>query len=164
MSKALNWDGEIENDGGESILLPEGEYHFQVLGYDRKWSQNKQCPMARVKMRVVTDDGTAVVYDTLLLHSDFEWKLCAFFRSTGLRKHGERVVMRWQQVPGQWGRFAIHHEEYTGRDNEKRVGHKVKHFLDRDDAPPPAWCLEPVPAQAAAEPAAGTEPEEECPF
>ena len=28
--KALDWDDEIENDGPEYIILPEGDYKFKV--------------------------------------------------------------------------------------------------------------------------------------
>lgn len=35
MERELNWDDEIEKDGNEFVLLPEGDYDFTVESFER---------------------------------------------------------------------------------------------------------------------------------
>lgn len=34
--RELDWDDEIEKDGPEFTMLPEGDYDFTVTGFDRE--------------------------------------------------------------------------------------------------------------------------------
>ena len=33
--RAIGWEDEIENDGTQWVLLPEGDYRFQVESFER---------------------------------------------------------------------------------------------------------------------------------
>ena len=35
IERELGWDDEIEKDGPEFVLLPEGDYSFEVVGFER---------------------------------------------------------------------------------------------------------------------------------
>ena len=35
IERELGWDDEIENDGPEFIVLPEGDYSFKVIDFER---------------------------------------------------------------------------------------------------------------------------------
>jgi hypothetical protein len=58
-----------------------------------------------------------------------EWKLCEFFTALGIRRHGERLKMRWD-IEGMSGRATVTVDEYTGRDGDKRQSNKIKKYLD----------------------------------
>ena len=87
----MTWDDVIENDGQEYILLPEGDYTFVVTGFERGQFPGGQrlsaCPKVTVTLLVETEQGTAVTKVDLMLHRNVEWKLAAFFRSIGMKKH-----------------------------------------------------------------------------
>ncbi|HBK54250.1 MAG TPA: DUF669 domain-containing protein, partial [Syntrophomonas wolfei] len=56
----MSWDDEIEEEGG-FILLPEGDYDFEVVNLERGrfgGSEKMQaCPKATLDIRVKTGDG-----------------------------------------------------------------------------------------------------------
>ena len=45
-------------------------------------------------------DGESEMNVNLFLLKRFEWKLCQFFTSIGLRQHGEKLRMNWAAVTG----------------------------------------------------------------
>ena len=110
----FDWDDTIEDDGnGGFVTLEEGDYDFEVHKFERAYYQPSAtstlpaCNMAVLTLKVKTADGDAYITDNLQLCSKMEWKLSAFFRSIGLKKHGEKLVMKWDKVPGCKGRARI---------------------------------------------------------
>lgn len=93
----LDWDDAIESDGQEFVILEEGDYNFTVTGFERGRFPGGQkipaCNKAALTLQVSTPQGVAVVHTDLLLYKSMEWKLSAFFRCIGQKKHGERLVM-----------------------------------------------------------------------
>ena len=89
----MNWDDVIENDGQEYILLPEGDYNYRVTNFERGQFPGgpkiPPCPKASLTLTVDTEQGTATARVDLLLYRTVEWKMAAFFRSIGQKKHGE---------------------------------------------------------------------------
>lgn len=139
MSEHLSWDGEIKNDGQD--LLPEGEYDFAVTKVDKTTSQSSGAPMAVVTLQAYgPDDAVVTVYDYLVLTRAAEWKLSAFFRAIGMKKHGEPFVMNWDAVEGKAGRAEFYVDEFEKQDGSKAKKNKVQRYLDKDttDAPKPA--------------------------
>lgn len=100
---AMSWDDIIENDN-EFTVLPEGDYDFTIVDLERKRFEGSAkmsaCPKAEVSIKIYDRNNQSVssttVKENLLLNRKMEWKLCQFFTSIGLRKHGEPLKMNWK--------------------------------------------------------------------
>jgi hypothetical protein len=130
----LGWNDAIENDGADFVLLPAGEYDFEVVGFERARHPGSEklppCNKAIVSIKVDGGEaGETTIKNNLFLHSKCEGLLCQFFRSIGARKSGERLVMDWNKVVGSKGRCKIGVRVY----NDKKFN-EVKSFLDPVDA------------------------------
>ena len=144
--KILGWDDEIQNDGEfsgeESVVLPEGNYDFEVIKTEQTWYDGSQkipaCNMAKVYLRVDGGElGKALCVENIYLLERLEWKAAAFLRSIGLKKHGEPIA--WRQLvhcDGEKGRCHVYVDEYTGRDGETRQSNKIKNFFDKEEQKP----------------------------
>lgn len=149
VDREFSWDDPIENDGPEFVILPDGEYDFQVIGLERKRHQGSAklppCLMAEVKIDVYGPEGThAIVTHRLYLHSKTEGLLCAFFTCIGQRQHGQRIVPNWNRVVGSNGRCKLGSREYNGN-----TYNEIKSFLE-----PKQWSGQPQtqpPAQQGAQ-------------
>lgn len=135
----LNWDSEIQNDGGINyITLPEGDYEFEVTnlekGEHRGSAKIPPCPKATLELTFATKQGISIVKENLFLDESAEWKLCQFFCCIGQREHGQRYKMNWDKVVGARGRAHIYVEEWTGDDGAAHKNNRVKTFLDMPDA------------------------------
>ena len=132
----LDWDSAIENDGQQFIILPEGDYVFTVTDFERGRfpgsAKIKPCNKAVLTLRVDTPDGTANVRTDLILFKSMEWKLSAFFRCIGMKKHGERLVMDWNKVVGSRGYAHFKPRTYM-KDGEERQANDVDKFYDYDE-------------------------------
>lgn len=115
----LDWDSEIEREN-EFTILPEGEYPFKVVKFERSHFEGSDkmpaCKMAILTLEVGENSQTAIVTDRLYLHTKSEWKLSQFFIAIGEKKHGERVRMNWPAVTGATGRCKITVRQYNGKD------------------------------------------------
>ena len=122
----LDWNDTIESDGQEFITLEEGDYVFEVTGFERGRFPGGQkipaCNKAALTLQVKTDAGTAVIRTDLLLYKTMEWKLSSFFRCIGQKKHGERLTMDWSKVIGSRGRAHFKPRTYTDRDGKGGSG------------------------------------------
>lgn len=149
--RVLGWDDEISNDSQiQSILLPPGEYPFEIVQLARSRHTPKagsagklpECPKAEVTVRCYTTDDHADIKNNLFLHSRCEGLLCQFFRAIGQRKHGEPLRPDWTRVIGSKGRCKVAVRDYM-IDGEKRQANEIKAFLDpkaepvRPSTPPP---------------------------
>lgn len=131
----LDWGATIEDDGKELefVLLPEGDYNFVVSNMTRARSKGSaklpSCNMAKLTLDFTTEDGkTAHITDNLLLHASCEWKLSSFFRSIGLKKHGEKLVMQWDKVVGSEGRAHI--KQTPGLKDETKLYNAIDYYID----------------------------------
>ncbi len=144
--KIIGWDDEILNDGEysseENVVLPEGNYDFEVIKTEQAWFDGSQkipaCNMAKVFLRVDGGElGKALCVENIYLLERLEWKASAFLRSIGLKKHGEPIA--WRQLvhcDGERGRCHVYVDEFTGRDGETKQSNKVKNFFDKDEQKP----------------------------
>ncbi|MBQ8699934.1 MAG: hypothetical protein IJ521_13220 [Schwartzia sp.] len=134
---SMEWDDTIENDGQEFILLPDGDYNFVVSNFERGRfpGSAKIAPSnkATLTLAVETEDGIASVRTDLILNRILEWRISAFFRCIGHKKHGERLVMDWNHIIGSRGRARFKTRSYTDKDgNEKKIN-DVDRFYDYDE-------------------------------
>lgn len=145
--KVIDWDDEIHDDGEysgeESVVLPEGNYPFEVIKTEQAWYDGSTkipaCNMAKVFMRVDGGElGKALCVENIYLLEKLEWKASAFLRSIGLKKHGEDIC--WRKLlhcDGETGRCRVYVDEYEGRDGQTRQSNKVQKFFDKEEAQKP---------------------------
>lgn len=135
----FGWDSEIENDSPEFILLPPGDYDFVVTGFERARHNGSDklppCPKAIVDLKISTPQGDVTLKHNLFLHSKTEGLLCQFFTAIGQRKHGEKISMNWNAVPGSTGRAKIGQRSYTTQSGEQRISNEISKFYDKDSQP-----------------------------
>src|SRR5690606_631365 len=116
--RELGWEDTIEKDGGEYVLLPEGEYNFTVAKFDRarfNGSNNlPPCNQAKLEITVHSPEhGNVIVFHNLFLHTKTEGLLSNFFSGIGQKKKGEPLRMNWNAVIGAKGRCVIEHYKST---------------------------------------------------
>ena len=131
----MNWDDVLDNDGQEFIVLPEGDYVFTVTSFERGQFPGgpkiPPCPKATLMLTVdCAESGVAMARVDLMLYRTVEWKIAAFFRCIGLKKHGEKAAMDWSKVVGARGKAHFKPREYTTRDGEIRTVNDVVRFID----------------------------------
>ena len=130
----MSWDDVLENDGQEFIVLPEGDYTYTVTGFERGQFPGgpkvPACPKATVTLTIDNELGAAIAKVDLLLYRTIEWKIAAFFRSIGQKKHGEKTVMDWNKVVGARGKAHFRPREYNTKDGQKREVNDVDRFID----------------------------------
>lgn len=145
--RELGWDDEISQET-EFVVLPEGDYDFEVVKFERSRSKGSDkipaSNMAVLDIKVTNGKDATTVKDHLVLHTKMEWKLSQFFRSIGQKKQGETVRMNWNAVPGAKGRCKLIVEKYVNDKGETRENNKIAKYYDYT-----------APANAAAVPAAG---------
>ncbi len=140
----MDWNDTLESDGQEFIVLPEGDYTFTVTGFERGRfpgsAKLPPCNKATLTIRIDNDQGPATARFDLILYRTLEWKIAAFFRCIGQKKHGEKLAMDWSSLPGARGRAHIRPRSYTTRDGEERQVNDVVRFYDYN----PSVALTPV--------------------
>lgn len=140
IEREFSWDDQIENDGSEFVLLPEGDYNFEVISFERGRHNGSDklppCNKATVNIKVVGSDGETVIKHNLFLHSKTEGMLCAFFTSIGQRKKGEKITMNWNAVTGSVGRCKVGIKKYDGKEYNE-----IKKFYEPTEGQPagPQW-------------------------
>ena len=145
----LDWDGEISNEGGGFVLLPEGDYPCTVTKFERAryggGSKVPPCRMAQLTVAVHGDQGDAHISYRLFLLARFQWKIAELFVSLGLAKpEDETIRMQWDRIEGASGRCHVTRREFTKQSGphagETGTANEITKFL-------------PPPAPKAAEPA-----------
>lgn len=130
----LDWDSEISAESSFTVL-PEGEYPFTVISFEREYHNGSEklpaCPKAKLKIEIDGGEkGISSVFHNLFISRKTEGLLCEFFTSIGLKKPGEPLRMNWQAVFGASGRCKIGVREYNGNEYNE-----IKKFLKPEDKP-----------------------------
>jgi hypothetical protein len=128
----IDWDGEIKNDGEAFALLPDGdEVTLVVKEVERGRNKDGTKPQVRVTFMAtsVNGHGKATITDYIQMTRKSEWKLSEFFRSLGLRRHGQQMRLRWD-LEGMTARATVTVDSYTSKDGEPRKSNKIRKYLD----------------------------------
>lgn len=137
--RELGWNDQIEKDGPEFITLPEGDYDFEVVNFERARHPGSDklppCNKAIVHIRIEGPDGVSTIKHNLFLHSITEGMLCAFFTAIGQRKKGERVTMDWNKVIGAKGRAKVGIHKWTTDDGKELTNNEIKKFYEPEEKP-----------------------------
>lgn len=132
--RELGWDDEIEKDGGDYVLLPEGDYDFTVKSFQRGRHNGSEklppCPKAILTLTVWGPDNSVDITHNLFLHSKTEGLISEFFRAIGLKKHGEKLKMDWSAVTGARGKCHVFVDTYTNKNGNQAQSNKIKKFYD----------------------------------
>lgn len=133
----LDWNDTIESDGTEFVLLPEGDYDFVVTNFERGRfpgsAKVPACNKATITIQITVPEGVTNVKFDLLLYRSLEWRISAFFRSIGQKKHGEKLVMNWNKVLGSKGKCRIKQRSYTNQYGDEKLINDVDKFYDHED-------------------------------
>ena len=136
----LSWDGPIEKDS-EFTLLPEGEYDFEVMAFERGRHDGSAklppCPKAIVTIKLSSPEGlSSSVQHNFFLHSSTEGILCGFFTAIGLRKHGEKFSMNWPATVARRGRCKVGIRKWISeKTKEEMQSNQISRFLEPEAAP-----------------------------
>lgn len=140
IGRELGWEDQIENDGPDFVLLPEGDYDFEVIKFERGRHTGSEklpaCNKAVVHIKVKGSQGETTIQHQLFLHTKTEGLLCAFFTGIGQRKHGERLNMNWSKVPGSKGRCKIYVDKFiSNKDGKELSSNKISKFYEPETQP-----------------------------
>lgn len=139
MNENLDFNGYIEDDGQYSSneynfsALPPGNYDFEVISHEKTFSKNNN-PMVNLVLRLTDGNNEGYARTQLTLVKSAEWKLSQFFRSIGLKKHGERIQMNWDKVDGAKGRLKNKNRTFKGRDGDEVAVNDIDRFYDPQPA------------------------------
>lgn len=142
----MDWTDPVESDHGDGFqIIPDGTYRFVVKDFQRGRHQQKpggsipSCNKATLTLTIFDDAGNRLgeVTENLFLVRSLEWKIAAFFRSIGRKKHGEKIVPEWNAVRGAQGMVEIYVDTWHKREDPPGVdtgkSNKVKAFIDADE-------------------------------
>ena len=138
--RELGWDDEIEKDGSEFVLLPEGDYNFTVKKFERARFAGSDkmpaCNQAKLELAIHTvEHGDIIVFHNLFLHTKTEGLLSNFFAGIGQKKKGEKLRMNWNAVIGSKGKCKLIVNKYMSK-GEERANNQVKTFYSYEEAFP----------------------------
>jgi len=130
----LGWNDVIENDSPEFVILPDGDYDFEVIDFERGRHNGSEklppCNKAIVHIRIEGKEGVSTIKHQLFLHTITEGMLCAFFTGIGQRQKGERLKMNWNAVVGSKGRCKVGTRKWTNDEGKEMVFNEVKKFYE----------------------------------
>lgn len=134
--RTFDWDESVEQDGPKFITLPEGDYNFEVIKFERAQYAGgpklPACKQAIIHILIQTDEGQTTIKHNLYLHTITESMICNFLTGIGQRKHGEKMVPRWSEIVGSTGRCKVGLHSYT-KDGETRTNNKINEFYEPDE-------------------------------
>lgn len=137
--RELGWDDEIEKDGSDFILLPDGDYDFTVAKFERGRFQGSAkmpaCNQAKLELTVHSPQGDVVIFHNLFLHTKTEGLLSNFFAGIGQKRKGEKLRMNWNAVIGARGRLMLEINKFTKKDGSEGTNNQVKKFYSYDEIP-----------------------------
>jgi len=132
--RELGWDDVIENDSPEFVILPDGDYDFEVVDFERGRHNGSEklppCNKAIVHIRIEVKEGISIIKHQLFLHTITEGMLCAFFTGIGQRQKGERLKMNWNAVVGSKGRCKVGTRKWTNDEGKEMTFNEIKKFYE----------------------------------
>jgi len=99
----MDWDDEIQNDGQEFVILPEGDYNFTVTDFERGRfpgsAKIPACNKASLTLQVKTDDGLAMIRTDLLLYRTLEWRILRRYVELTGDSENVSVIRGGERIP-----------------------------------------------------------------
>ena len=131
---ALGWDDDFEAQESTFVLLPEGDYWFEITKLEKGRHNGSDkvppCNKAIITFCIHAPQGDVVITENYLL-IDLDWarrKMTEFFSAIGFaEKGGQRVRMHW--APDLIGKRGICHiapRKYKTQDGDERQTNDLK--------------------------------------
>lgn len=139
-TRELGWDEEITAESTFRLLEP-GDYAFRIEKFDRARHDGSPkippCPKAIVQFAILDENGVKLTTQTenFFLHTTMEWKLSELFASVGLKGKGEKVQMRWSELPGKEGVCKIKVRQYRKQDGTSGESNQIEKLYPAYAAP-----------------------------
>lgn len=137
IERELGWDDPIENDSPDFVLLPEGDYDFEVVSFERARHAGSEklppCNKAIVHIKIEGEEGISIIRHNLFLHTITEGMLCDFFIGIGQRNKGEKVKMNWTAVPGSIGKCKVRIKKWTNDSGEEKTFNEIAKFYEPEE-------------------------------
>lgn len=137
IEREFGWDDAIENDSPDFVILPEGDYNFEVIEFERGRHGGSEklppCNKATIHIKIEGPEGITIIRHNLFLHSITEGMLCAFFTGIGQRKKGEKITMNWNAVVGSVGRCKVRVRKWTNDSGEEKTFNEVAKFYEPEE-------------------------------
>lgn len=140
VNENMGWDTPIVDDGAgfdnkPLVVVPEGDYEFTVVKFDKGWQNPTMkikdgCNKAVLLLKVSNEEGDSLINENILLIKSMEWKLSSFFRAIGQKKHGEELRPDWNAVKKSKGMAHVKVEEYQANDGTTKTKNVIDKFLD----------------------------------
>lgn len=129
LSRELDWDEGIELTQGGFEVLPEGEYEYTVVKFERQRHAGSDklpsCPKAVLTLDMKNAEGRGQVTHNLFLHTKTQGLLSAFFVSIGQGNVGDKIKLDWGKVPGATGRAKVTIRKFTKKDGSEGESNDV---------------------------------------
>ena len=140
MSEYMDWNDEIEQDSSEFEIVPEGEYDFEVIKFERGRTDSDakypNCNQAIITLYVTNSVYAGEITDRLILNKKLEWKLSQFFCAIGQKRKGEKVTMNWAAVLGARGKCKVGIRKYKKQNGEDGEANEILKFYEAQSAAP----------------------------
>lgn len=136
----IGWEDEISNDGKEFVVLPEGDYNFEVIGFERgRFPGGKKlapCNKAVLKLVVHSEQGDSFITYDLLLCKPLDWKISEFLIAIGQKKKGESVKPNWNAMVGATGRAKIKVRHWENKEKgTSGDSNDIEKFYPKEEIP-----------------------------
>lgn len=131
---ALGWDDDFEAQESSFVLLPEGDYAFEITKLEKARHSGSEkvppCNKAIVTFCVHAQQGDTYITENYLL-IDLDWarrKMTEFFSAIGFaEKGGQRVRMHWgNDLIGRRGVCHVAPRKYKSNDGDERETNDIK--------------------------------------
>lgn len=131
---ALGWDDDFEAQESSFVLLPEGDYAFEITKLEKARHSGSEkvppCNKAIVTFCIHAQDGDTYITENYLL-IDLDWarrKMTEFFSAIGFaEKGGQRVRMHWgNDLIGRRGVCHVAPRKYKNNDGDERETNDLK--------------------------------------
>lgn len=134
--RAFDWDDPVEKDSSEFVILPAGDYDFEVIDFERAryegGSKIPPCNKAILKIRLTDGSQSTTVNYNLLLYSTLEWKISEFLVAIGQKKKGEKATPKWNNMVGCTGRCKVKIRNWKNDDGELKQSNEIEKFYEKE--------------------------------
>ena len=130
MSDFLSFDSDVDPNAGSSFTLhPDGAIvDFKVVKFEKSKVQNPSSAYNNAFMaKLELDAQGAKVFENIILHTKFEWKIAGLFKSLGLMDRPANE--RWNSVLGACGQIKVKVSTYQ-KDGEDRKKNEVDQYQE----------------------------------
>lgn len=140
MNRAIGWDEDITADEPEYKILPDGDYDFKVLNFERSQygGSEKLPPCMKIQVTFECSDGINIgkINENFYLVKSNEWRIGSFLCALGLKKKGEitKPSMIGKSI-GLSGRCKVATRKWTGQNGQENTSNNIKEFYAKADAP-----------------------------